>query len=71
MNLKNFDIFYGGNLNLPKRHKQHFHTDGNYDDKMIIVTIATSDVKAISGPTEIVLKSHTKKYSYLNFLQMK
>ena len=38
---------------------------------MIIVTIATSDVKAISGPTEIVLKSHKKKYSYLNFLLSK
>ncbi len=71
MDLKNFDIFYGGNLNLPHRHKQHFHTDGGYNDKMLIVTIATSDVKIESGPTEIVLKSHKRKYSYLDFLLSK
>lgn len=71
MNLKNFDILYGGNLNLPKKHNQHFHTDGNYNDQMLIVSIATSDVKTVSGPTEIVLKSHKKKYSYLNFLLSK
>ena len=71
MNLKNFDILYGGNLNLPKKHNQHFHTDGNYNDKMLIVTVATSDVKTVSGPTEVVLNSHKKKYSYLNFLLKK
>lgn len=66
--LDNFDIFYGGNLNLSKKHGQHFHTDGNFNDNMIIITIATSDVSLNSGPTEIVLKSHKKEISYLKFL---
>jgi ectoine hydroxylase-related dioxygenase (phytanoyl-CoA dioxygenase family) len=66
--LNNFDISYGGNLNLPKKYNQHFHTDGKFEEKMIIISVATSDVNLNSGPTEIILKSHKKKITYLEFL---
>ena len=35
---------------------------------MLIVTIATSDVKAVSGPTEIVLKSQKKIFLFKFFI---
>ena len=71
VNLENFNVSLGGNLSLPGKHNQHFHIDGGYFDKMLIVTIATSDTDINSGPTEIVLKSHKKNLTYLDFLLSK
>ena len=62
--LEAYDILQGGNLALPFGHNQHFHTDGNFNDKMILVSVATSDVHFNSGPTEIVEKSHKKNLKY-------
>ncbi len=70
-NLNSFDILFGGNLSLPDKFNQHFHTDGDFNDKMILINIATSDVNLNSGPTEIVLKSHQKNLKYWEFLFQK
>ena len=70
-NLNSFDILFGGNLSLPYKFNQHFHTDGDFNDKMILINIATSDVSLNSGPTEIVLKSHQKNLKYWEFLFQK
>ena len=56
--INNFSISVGGNLSLPKRYDQNFHTDGNFDQKMIIASLATSDICFNNGPTEIVLDNH-------------
>ena len=69
--LEAYDILQGGNLALPFGHNQHFHTDGNFNDKMILVSVATSDVHFNSGPTEIVEKSHKKNLKYYKFLLQK
>ena len=69
--LSSFDVIFGGNLCLPYGHNQHFHTDGGYNDKMILVSIATSDVDLKSGPTEIVKNSHKKNIKYWKFLIQK
>ena len=69
--LNSFDILFGGNLSLPFKFNQHFHTDGNFNDKMILINVATSDVDLNSGPTEIVLKSHKKNLKYWKFLIQK
>ncbi len=69
--LSSYDVIFGGNLCLPNGHNQHFHTDGGYNDKMILVSIATSDVDAKSGPTEIITKSHKKNVKYWKFLIQK
>ncbi len=67
-NINSFDILFGGNLSIPFGHNQHFHTDGNFKDKMILVNVATSNVGLNSGPTEIVLKSHRNYLKYWQFL---
>lgn len=66
--INNFSISVGGNLSLPKRYDQNFHTDGNFDQKMIIASLATSDICFNNGPTEIVLDNHKNEISYLKFL---
>ena len=64
-------ISVGGNLCLPKKYDQNFHTDGNFKQKMIIASIATSDVNINNGPTEIVLDGHDKDLPYWKFLFQK
>lgn len=66
--INNFNISIGGNLCIPFGYNQHFHTDGEYNDDMIVINVATSEVKNESGPTEIIPKSHNKKLSYWQFL---
>ena len=34
-NLEDFKVFYGGNLVLPNKGKQHFHIDGSYKKKNV------------------------------------
>ena len=38
---------------------------------MLLLSVATSNIYADSGPTEVVLGSHKKKIPYLDFLFMK
>jgi hypothetical protein len=42
--------------------------DGRFKDKMLLASIATSNVDEISGPTEIVLNYHQKNIPYWKFL---
>ncbi len=62
-----FKINYGGNLTLPKKGKQLFHTDGTYQQEMYLISIATEDITAENGPTEICVGSHNKPMSYDEF----
>jgi hypothetical protein len=66
-----FSDFYmttGGNLSIPNKHSQHFHMDGNYRDLFYFVSVATSNIYAINGPTEIILGGHKKELPYWKFL---
>ena len=65
------DILVGGNLALPNKHNQHFHTDGKFEDGMIMCSIATEDVTNENGPTEIILESHKQDIPYWKFLLSK
>ena len=65
--LDSFDIFYGGNLVLPKKGKQHFHIDGQYGKKMYMISIATENIDSNNGPTEICVGSHKKKMKFWEF----
>ncbi len=66
--INNLSISVGGNLSLPKKHNQHFHTDGNFNQKMLIASIATSNINLYNGPTEIILNNHDKDLPYWKFL---
>lgn len=66
--LSDYEIILGGNLNFPKSKNQFFHTDGNWDPRMIIVNIATTDISNHNGPMEIIIGSHKLKISYWRFI---
>ncbi len=66
--ISNYQILLGGNLTLCNKYNQHFHTDGSFKDKMILVSIATSNITEFNGPTEVVLNSHKKQLPYWKFL---
>lgn len=66
--ISNFNVKISGNLCMPLGYNQHFHTDGEYNDDMIIINVATSYVTNSSGPTEIIPGSHKKEISYYKFL---
>lgn len=61
-------IRVGGNLALPGKGDQHFHTDGNFKQNMYLAIIATSDVTSENAPTEIVLDYHNNDIPYWKFL---
>jgi len=61
-------IRVGGNLVLPGKGDQHFHTDGNFNQNMYLAIIATSDVTNENAPTEIVLDYHNNDIPYWKFL---
>tara|TARA_B100001121_G_scaffold310234_1_gene340174 strand:+ start:1046 stop:1828 length:783 start_codon:yes stop_codon:yes gene_type:complete len=65
--LNTFDINYGGNLTLPKKGKQLFHTDGTYHQEMYLISVATEDITSENGPTEVCIGSHIKPMSYDEF----
>lgn len=65
--LDSFDIFYGGNLVLPKKGKQHFHVDGAYNKKMYMISIVTENIDLSNGPTEICVGSHKKEMKFWEF----
>ncbi len=65
--LENFNIFYGGNLVLPKKGNQHFHIDGTYNKKMYMVSIVTEDINLNNGPTEVCIGSHKKEMKFWEF----
>ncbi len=62
-----FDINFGGNVTLPKKGKQLFHTDGNFEQEMYLVSIATEDITLDNGPTEVCIGTHLKSMSFDEF----
>ena len=69
--IKSFDIFYGGNLVLPNKGKQHFHIDGVYNKKMYMISFATEDINYENGPTEICVGTHKKEMKFYEFFWSK
>ena len=67
-NLENYEIRVGGNLNFYGSKTQLFHMDGGWDPRMLIVSIATSEITTENGPIELLEKSHKSKVSYWRFL---
>ena len=60
-------ISFYHSYNFPNKGDQHFHTDGKYEERMYLMSVATEDITESSGPTEVVLNSHNKT-PYWKFL---
>jgi len=69
--INKFSVFAAGNLNFPGKGQQKFHTDGNFEDKMYLLSVATQDIPAESGPTEIIPDFHKSKIPYWKFILSK
>jgi len=65
--INSFDVLYGGNLSLPKKGSQLFHTDGSYDQDMYLISFATEDITEKNGPTEICLGTSIRPLKYWEF----
>lgn len=66
--INNYFIQPAGNLSLPKKGSQNFHTDGNFNSSMYLISVATNNIDENCGPTEIVKNSHKKDIPYWKFL---
>lgn len=66
-----FDINYGGNVTLPRKGNQLFHTDGSYEQEMYLISIATEDITLENGPTEICAGSHLRLLTFDEFFFLK
>ena len=65
--LSNFNVKCSGNIVLPNKGKQHFHTDGPIKSDKIIINLAIEEINSLNAPTEIVLGTHKKKIQYWKF----
>ena len=68
IDLNNYSVTVGCNLNFPGSIEQHIHRDTNFDDRKIIINIPCVDVNEINGSIELFLDSELCPYSYLEFL---
>jgi len=66
-NIESYKVLLGGNLNFNNSKYQFFHTDGNWNPRMIVLNIATSNIDKTNGPLEIIAKSHKYNFSYWRF----
>lgn len=66
-----FDISIGGNLSLPGGFDQHFHTDGSFENKFIIINLATENIGEFNGPLEIFCNTHKTYLPYWKFFLKK
>ena len=65
--ISNFDVKYSGNIVLPNKGAQHFHTDGPLKSNKLILNIAIHEIDSINAPTEIVPGTHSKEIKYWKF----
>lgn len=68
VDLSDYIVTVGCNLNFPGSVKQHIHRDTNFDDRKIIINIPCVDVNEKNGSIEIYPGSEQYPYSYLDFL---
>ena len=66
--IKDFRLDHAGNLSFPGKGSQQFHTDGNFEDTMYLISVATQNITYASGPTEIISNLHQFKTPYWKFI---
>tara|TARA_B100000989_G_scaffold44741_1_gene28539 strand:- start:110 stop:886 length:777 start_codon:yes stop_codon:yes gene_type:complete len=65
--LSNFNIKCSGNVVLPNKGYQHFHTDGPLKSKKIILNLAIHEIDLTNAPTEIIPGTHNRDIKYWKF----
>tara|TARA_B100001057_G_C22851531_1_gene951150 strand:- start:2520 stop:3296 length:777 start_codon:yes stop_codon:yes gene_type:complete len=65
--LNEYDIKYAGNVSLPNKGDQFYHTDGPKSARKILIGVPIEDLNEIDGPTELIPGSHKQRISYWKF----
>ena len=65
--LSNFNIKCSGNIVLPNKGYQHFHTDGPLKSKKIILNVAIHEINLTNAPTQIIPGTHNRNIRYWKF----
>ena len=66
-NLEDYDITFRGNISIPNKGSQFFHTDGPIKSRKILIGIAISNVNEIDGPTVLIPGTHKKQVEFWKF----
>lgn len=67
VNIYDYNISIGANINLPGSHFQHMHVDSNYYDEFFILNIPLVDTNELNGSISIIPDSHLRPYSFINY----
>lgn len=65
--LKNFQVKYAGNISLPNKGNQFYHTDGPKKARKILIGVPIENLEELDGPTELLPGSHNQRVSYWKF----
>ena len=65
--LSNFNIKCSGNIVLPNKGYQHFHTDGPLKSNKIILNLAIHEIDLNNAPTQIIPGTHNRDIKYWKF----
>jgi hypothetical protein len=57
----------GCNFNLPGSVAQHYHADGAFLQRFLIVNVAVVDTDLVNGAIEVIPKTHKRFYKYWEF----
>ncbi|MDB9908009.1 phytanoyl-CoA dioxygenase family protein [Gammaproteobacteria bacterium] len=68
IDLDEYHVSVGCNVNLPGSKLQHIHYDGDYDEESFILNIPLIDTTKMNGAIKIIPESHTVKRSYLGYI---
>ena len=65
--IQNYDVTFRGNVSLPKKGDQFYHTDGPLKSRKILIGIAIKNIELIDGPTVLIPGSHKKQVKFWKF----
>lgn len=68
INIHNYEMLVGINLNWPGSEAQHPHMDGSFGNEHYILNIPIVDTTTVNGAIEIFPKTHLSSLSYSKFL---
>ncbi|MBM3350049.1 MAG: hypothetical protein FJY58_10210 [Betaproteobacteria bacterium] len=68
IDIKNYEVIVGINLNLPGSQAQHPHMDGLFHSEHYILNIPLVDTSVENGAIQIFPKTHLSDLSYSHFL---
>ena len=68
IDVDNYHLQVGCNVNLPGSRLQHIHYDGDYDEESFILNIPLIDTTKVNGAIKLIPESHLLKRSYLGYL---